>query len=61
MRDEENAASATLELDGAVGAVASVLAEVVTVTVRIGDRLFAASIATTPKVYVNLDRSAVAL
>jgi hypothetical protein len=50
MRDDENTRPETLELDGAAGAVVSVLAGVVTVAVRIADLLFAASIATIPNV-----------
>jgi hypothetical protein len=51
MRVEENARNDTLVLAGAAGAVVSELAAVVTVTVRIGDLLFAASIAITPNTY----------
>jgi hypothetical protein len=51
IREEENALTLALELAGAAGAVVSVLALVVTRTVRIGERLFAASMATTPNLY----------
>jgi hypothetical protein len=51
MRLEEKTRKLTLVLDGADGAVVSELPAVVTVTVRIGDWLLAASIAVTPKTY----------
>ena len=48
MREDENAFSETLVLDGAAGAVASELVSVVNLVVVIGEALSAASMATTP-------------
>jgi len=50
MRDEEKAVGFVPLLEGAAGAVVSLLAAVVNVTVRIGEWLFDASSAMTPNV-----------
>jgi hypothetical protein len=58
---DENGFNETLLVEGAAGAVTSVLAAVVSTTVRLSDSLPAASIAVTPNVYENPLRRYLAL